>query len=69
MKDQICRTLVYLINVRPKINVIKNYSYSGGASTHFRTKKIPRHFGKNGNFLPTYVVGVLGEAYFYLGDA
>ena len=42
---------------------------SGGASTHFRTKKLPRHFGKNGNFLTIYVVGVLGEAFFYLGDA
>ena len=42
---------------------------AGGASTHFRTKKLPRHFGKNGKFLPAYVVGVLGEAYFYLGDA
>ena len=32
-------------------------------------KKLPRHFVKTGNFSPTYVVGVLGEAYFYLGDA
>ena len=41
----------------------------GGASTHLEIKNLPRHFRQKRKFLPFYVVGVLGDKKFYLGDA
>ena len=40
-----------------------------GASTHLEIKNLPRHFRQKRKFLPFYVVGVLGDKKFYLGDA
>ena len=56
-------------------NILHMYSSSihiiqmQGASTHLEIKNLPRHFRQKRKFLPFYVVGVLGDKKFYLGDA